>query len=369
MLNKPAIFPALIAVVAILALSSSTTAWSAPEQSTNTGLFREAAEEVTLAYSPDLVKDGGVIRLARQDDDTFVTRGVLLSPPQKAPFPFDNAVLSWNAVAPPGTRLVFKLRVGNADDFSPWFTMGSWSTNGGASFRGQANAWGDVDVDTLELSKWATTFQYRVEFTTDDPAASPQLGSVSIVYADMSTPLAGPAPFVAEGWSRDLDVPRYSQMEEDASVARVICSPTSLAMVLNYWGENETVREVYQGVRDAQARIYGNWPLNTAYAGVLGYDAYVDRFYSVEQLQNEIAQGRPVIISIRFSARQLDNSPIPSTTGHLIVVRGFSPQGDVIVNDPIAPSSSSVRLVYKRDQLAQVWLRNAGGIVYLVRPR
>lgn len=347
--------------------ATSTASTPLPAAGTNTRLFQQGAGDIEVSDPKTLVKAGGAIELAKLPSGEFVAEGVLLSEPQAAAFRFNNLVLSWNAETPAGTRLEFQVRVGIGEAVSPWFTMGTWTASGGASAGDQSNTWGSVDVDTLELRDKSTTFQYKVVFTSKDRTASPRLRSVSLVYSDLTTALSGPSPVVQEGWARDLAVPQYSQLEQDQAVARQICSPTSLAMVLNFWGATRSVRQVYVGVRDSRTGIFGNWPLNTAYAGELGFDAYVDRFYSVEQLQNEVAQGRPVIISIQFRPGQLDNSPISSTTGHLIVVRGFTPQGDVIVNDPIAPSSSSVRRVYKRDQLTQVWLKS-GGIVYLVRP-
>ncbi|HZK66805.1 MAG TPA: C39 family peptidase, partial [Chloroflexota bacterium] len=136
---------------------------------------------------------------------------------------------------------------------------------------------------------------------------------------------------------------------------------------MQYWGSNRSIGEVIQGVKDRATGIFGNWPLNTAYAGANGFRARVDRFDSIEQVEQEIAAGRPVIISIAFQPGELDGSPIRSTDGHLIVVRGFTEAGDVIVNDPIAPNSGSVRLVYKRGQLEKIWLRS-GGIAYLLAP-
>lgn len=340
----------------------------APEVRATTRLLKKGAGEIRFADSQGLTRNGEAIELARQANGSYVAEGAFESEQHPTEFPFDNAVLSWNAETPPGTRLQFQLRVEAGGKVSPWFTMGIWDPSGGASAGGQGNAWGNVDVDTLKLANKATALQYRVAFTTSNPAVTPRLRSVAVVYSDLSTPLAGPKPAVLEGWARDLPVPQYSQLEQDPAVAREICSPTSLSMVLNFWGKGKSVREVYQGVRDARTGIFGNWPLNVAYAGSLGFNAYVDRFYSVEQLQNEIAQGRPVIISIRFGPGQLDNSPINSTTGHLIVVRGFTSEGDFIVNDPIAPKSSGVRLVYKEAQLGRVW-QDSGGIVYLVRPR
>ncbi|MCL5960026.1 MAG: C39 family peptidase [Chloroflexi bacterium] len=321
-----------------------------------------------MSESTGLMRAADTIQLARQSDGAYVTNGALISEQHLTEFPFNNAVISWNAETPAGTSLELQLRVRVGDSVSPWFTMETWSATGGASVGGQSNEWGRVNIDTLELGSYANSLQYRIAFATSNPATSPRLRSAAIVYSDSSTQLVGPRVDVAKGWIRDLDVPQYSQLEQSADVAREICSPTSLAMVLNFWGKGKAVKDVYEGVRDARTGIFGNWPLNTAYAGALGLDAYVDRFYSLEQLQNEIAQGRPIIISIRFQPGQLDNSPINSTTGHLIVVRGFTPQGDVIVNDPIAPNSATVRRVYKRDQLAQIW-RDSGGIAYVIRPK
>lgn len=333
-----------------------------------TRLLREEAASIQLASSQRLIKDGDTIALAEQVDGSYVAEGSLVSEQYLSERPFDNVVLSWNAEAPLGTSLEFQTRVGSGDSASPWFTMGTWRPSGGASATGQANAWGRVNVDTLELAGRAEWLQYRVNFTTGDPSASPRLRSIAVVYADMSVPLDGPAPSVAEGWARDLPVPQFSQLEQDPAVARAICSPTSLAMVIDFWGQDRSVPEVYKAVRDARSGIFGNWPLNVAYAGALGLDAYVDRFYSMEQLQNEIAAGRPVIISIQYGPGKLANAYLNSTSGHLIVVRGFTSEGDIIVNDPFNPTSATVRRVYRRDQLGKIW-QDSGGIVYIVRPR
>lgn len=294
--------------------------------------------------------------------------GELLSEVHEAEFPFDNAVLSWNAEAPEGTSLRFELRVRSGEAWSGWYAMGEWRPQGGRSLPGQADGRGKVDVDTLKLNAPVTAFQYRVKLGTSSPRSSPLLRRVSVVYADLRRGLSGPPVAKPAGSVRDLEVPRHSQLEEAPSVAKLICSPTSLAMVMQYWGVKKSVAEVYTGVRDQTTGIYGNWPLNTAYAAANGFEARVDRFYAVEQLEQEIAAGRPVIISIAYEAGELTGGATNSTDGHLIVVRGFTPGGDVIVNDPIAPNSQSVRLVYKREQLGRIWLRS-GGVVYLIAPR
>jgi hypothetical protein len=70
---------------------------------------------------------------------------------------------------------------------------------------------------------------------------------------------------------------------------------------------------------------------------------------------------------MKYQTGELDGAPLRSTSGHIILVRGFTASGDVIVNDPAAPDRGSVRRVLKAAQLERVWLRS-GGIAYLVAP-
>ncbi|GEM_PF-510473 len=333
-----------------------------------TASWVERAADFGIAQPQGVVlAPGDGVRLASQGSG-YVAAGEYLSPVREAEFPFDNAVLSWNADAPADTLIRLELRVRSGDRWSRWYGMGEWGPNGGKSVTGQADGMGEVDIDTLVLKQPANALQYRARLESSAPGNSPLLRQVAVAYSDLSKGLSGPTLPRPEGGARDLDVPQHSQLDEDPAVATTICSPTSLAMVMQYWGAKKSVAEVYAGVRDQTARIYGNWPLNAAYAGANGFDARVDRFYSLEQLEQEIAAGRPAIVSVAYGSGELTGAAAASTSGHLIVVRGFTASGDVIVNDPIAPSSRSVRLVYKRDQFRKVWLRS-GGIVYLVQPR
>jgi hypothetical protein len=60
---------------------------------------------------------------------------------------------------------------------------------------------------------------------------------------------------------------------------------------------------------------------------------------------------------------------VSETDGHLIVVRGFTDEGDVVVNDPAADprQGKPIRRVYRRADLVRSWLKNGSGICYLVR--
>lgn len=305
--------------------------------------------------------------LQLDSDRGDVSDGQYTSAVQTTAMPFNNAILSWSADAPRGTALKLELRVRVGDTWSRWYSMASWDNGQGASARGQSDVYGRVNTDTLDLDQSAQAFQYRVTMSSSQSGVTPNLRSVTVSYSDMRQPLSGQPSSLQENWARDLPVPQISQAVQDPSIRWQICSPTSLTMVLNYWGMDKSLMEVVDGVQDQTTGIYGNWPLNTAYAGTLGFDAHVARFTSVEDLQNEIAQGRPVIVSVRYGAGQISAAPLNSTSGHLIVVRGFTVDGDVIVNDPAAPSHDSVRRVYQRDQFSRVWL-SSGGVAYILVP-
>ncbi|MBI3977632.1 MAG: C39 family peptidase [Chloroflexi bacterium] len=332
-----------------------------------TMLVKHGPAEIAAGVLDAVSSASGQVVLARSGGG-YAGAGSVTSTPVNTAFPFDTLVPSWNALTPAGTGVQLDLRVRQGDAWSAWYVLGRWGGTGSGSVAGQKDATGEVDVDTLKLGAPAHAFQYRVRLSTSDPQQTPALRLVAVNYADLRQGLKGPKLKLSTGWAKELPVPVQSQVLQDPSYALEVCSPTSLTMVLQYWGVKKEVSEVVKGVRDTTAGIYGNWPFNTAFAAAQGLEAYVDRFYSIDQLQEEIVAGRPVIVSVKYKAGELDNSPIRSTTGHLFVVRGFTPAGDVVANDPIAPTLTGVRRVYKRDQFANVWIRH-GGIVYLVRPR
>jgi hypothetical protein len=154
----------------------------------------------------------------------------------------------------------------------------------------------------------------------------------------------------------------------------VWCSPTSTSMVLayldNYTGPCEPrVRAAVDGVYDWIYAGHGNWPFNTAYAATFGYEGYVARFTSLEKAEQFIAAGVPVVMSIAWKKGELTGTSIESTNGHLLVLVGFDPQGNLIVNDPASPSDgSAVRHVYLRSEFEPLWLEASGGTVYLIYP-
>ena len=270
---------------------------------------------------------------------------------------FDWAVASWNGEA----DLEVAVRVGLGHEWSPWFSYGRWcpGPERRSLLEQEVPGVGALTTDTLTLERPAQVWQLRVSL---EGGRLERLWLATALRAYRSP--EGP---YRPAWGKELPVPLRSQMVYPNG-GRVWCSPTSLAMVMAFWGHEESIPgQVVPGVYDPVYGGHGNWPFNTAYAGLRGFEAWVDRLPGLADLERLVAGGLPVIASVSYQKAWLQNAPIDQTAGHLLVVRGFTAEGDVIVNDPAAASDEEVRRVYRREQFRRAWL-DRGGVVYVLRP-
>lgn len=286
-------------------------------------------------------------------------------------FAIEEAVPSWCAGVPAGSMLSVLVQARRLRRESDWFELGRWTEGPGrTSVPGQLDPAGRVDVDTVVAAEPFDAVRLRTELS-----GSGQVRSVTVC-------LAGPV-VVPETVSEralppcELDVPALSQHAYDGVLPELggggesWCSPTSLAMVLGFWGvptDGDPVVEAAQGTYDAAYGGCGNWAFNIAYASRFGLDGFVTRLVSLAAAETFLAAGIPLVLSIKAAPGALAGSPLArGTTGHLIVLRGVADDGAAIVNEPAAPSHDGVRRVYARDELERAWLGGSGGIAYVVR--
>ena len=305
-----------------------------------------------------------------------VIKSEILSPDLKAGQEFDQLVVSWNAHCPQGSFVTIEARAKEGEEWTKWYSLGYWAEDDSVirktSIKGQKDTDGDVDTDTLVLAKPSRVAQVRVGLF----AMQSESPTISLVSCDFS--LSGTKPVEGRAVRRAkpiaLPVPEISQRSYPPN-GDVWCSPTSVAMVLNYWAEKmknplwkKDVTETAPAIHDEAWGGTGNWTFNTAYAGSLpGLTAYCCRFNSLSQLDGWITKGIPVILSV--SANTLHGNGSPGGGGHLIVCVGFDEHGDVVVNDPYAAldKGEKIRCTYKRDKLFQAW-RSSLGMTYLIYP-
>ncbi|NYF56408.1 peptidase C39 family protein [Micromonospora purpureochromogenes] len=338
--------------------------------------------------------------------------GTWTSPVTQVGFDATELVASWNADTPVGTWIQVELQgTYTTGTHTPWYVMGRWASGDADIKRTTVDKQGDktssIWTDTFAIDDAAAgvllqAYQLRLTLYRDPAGtASPVVRTVGAMSSHVPdrftvTPSAG-----GIAWGTELAVPRYSQnihsghYPEYDGGGEAWCSPTSTEMVIEYWGRrpsaadtswvdptypDPTVNHAARMTYDYQYDGAGNWPFNTAYAATFaGLEGRVTRLHSLDELEHFIAAGIPVVTSQSFLASELDGAGY-GTSGHLMVVVGFTADGDVIANDPASSSNEAVRNVYPREQFEQIWLRTkrttasggtgsgSGGIAYLIKP-
>ena len=295
---------------------------------------------------------------------------ILTSPEVDLVIPWDELVVSWNAELPAEAALRLEARAIYPDRATRYYVMGLWSgdaaRNPRESVRKQKDDDGDVQTDTLVMKRPGGKAQVRL--TMSEPTNLKFLG---LSFADTKVK-PGPLPPNKAAWGKVIEVPEKSQLAYEGG--RGWCSAASTCMALNYWGQRldrsdlgRDVPEVAAGVNDPKWPGTGNWPFNTAYAGSFpGIRACVTRFSDLSEVEDWIAAGVPVVMSVL--PRLLTGSDSASN-GHLIVGIGFTKEGDLVANDPWArlEKGQPVRRVYKRVNAAAAWAASHH-TVYLIYP-
>ena len=325
--------------------------------------------------------------------------GTWMSPWQPTTFGFMQLVASWNADTPAGTWIQVEVRATAARDGhqTEWYVLGRWAY-GDADFHrtsvgGQGDKDGTVAIDTFMPKIAMSAYQLRLTlYRAVGTTATPRVTRIAAVASDPVTikPYAPSATTMTR--TVELAVPRYSQETHIGEYPQfdnggeAWCSPTSTSMVVAYWGTGPTASDYAYVTQDypsqpdpwvdyAARYVFdyhyngaGNWPFNTAYAAHFGLESEVTQLRSLAEAEQFIKAGIPLVASIAFNSGKLDGFFFKSTNGHLMVIVGFTADGNPIVNDPASPDDASVRHVYDRAQFEEAWMSASGGIVYVIHP-
>jgi peptidase C39-like protein len=313
-------------------------------------------------------------------------------------FPFTELVSSWNSKTPPGTWIQSEVqpRLDNGK-VAKWYTLGQWSYGDidsqfhRTSVGGQGNADGFVSIDTF-FTKDHPAVAYRLRLTLYRRAgssATPEVSRYSAIASDLRNRKNQfpSATTMTHGTDIDLALQPYSQEIHHGHYAEfdnggeAWCSPTSTAMVVKYWGapyvptdtswvdppDDPEVDYTARFVYDYHYKGAGNWPFNTAYASERGLVADVTQLHNLAEAEPFIKARVPLVASVAWESNKLTGA-IKSTNGHLLVIGGFTGDGDVIAYDPAHDTDDEVRQVYDREEFERAWIPASGGIVYVIRP-
>ncbi|WBB72102.1 C39 family peptidase [Micromonospora sp. WMMD1128] len=324
--------------------------------------------------------------------------GSWTSPVTPVGFAATELVPSWTADTPSGSWLRVELRGCDAGAATTgWYDLGRWAADDGtvrrSSVPGQSDERARVAADTLRVTGATVTgWQVRVTLLRrPDAPAGPTLRTIGVV-ASADPGAAGSAVSAPAGYGlargRVLDVPRYAQRLHAGGETRwggggdSWCSPTCVSMVLDFWGAGPAPHRyawvdppgprpaVVHAARHCYDHAYagaGNWPFNTAYAATHGVDAFVTRLRSLAEAERFVAAGIPLVVSAAFTRGQVPGLDY-DTAGHLIVLAGFTGDGDPVLNDPYAADDERVRRTVARAPFEAAWQSGSGGIAYVLRP-
>ena len=287
---------------------------------------------------------------------------VLVSKSIKTPFDFDSLVPSLNVIyKTKDAAVLVQVAVKTEKGWSEFYKLFYLSKNYKKTFSNLKDKFINRQADTILPRTKASAFKLQITML-----GQAKINLITAALTNRNIKHNTELSLESLGATNiELPVKPLSQKEYKVkSLRNEICSPTSLTMALNYFGKKVSLSDTIKGVFDEDAKIYGTWPLNTAYAGELGLKCCVARCSSLAQAEAEIYQARPLVISVSFKNGELKNAPVKQTDGHLILLCGLDENGDFIALDPAAKTAKQVRRIYSRKDLAKVWLKNKRGLAY-----
>lgn len=298
---------------------------------------------------------------------------VVAAPPVAVPgFEWKEAVVSWNL--PTHWPATVEARPVVQGQPGPWYTLARWSADPSTAPRtsigNQDDALAAVDTDILRMRRAADAIELRLAFPRHlSPSSSAVRLGVSLLAGQPTEP---PAPPETNAWGRSIDVPIRSQADYPEGI-HSWCSPTSLTMLLAHWGRTLALADPSLDVRPVAAAVHdpgwggtGNWSFNVAHAGQHpGLNACVARLGGVGDLERWIVAGVPVAVSVSYAQLKGAARARPGD-GHLVVVSGFTPAGDVQVHDPGVARERVVR-TFPRADFQRAW-DHSHRTAYLVWP-
>lgn len=279
--------------------------------------------------------------------------------------PFDELILSWNALRPVEGTFLFYVSV-KTNEWSPWLLYASWGSEGQSSFLSTTQEMPiRVYQDTLEVMEGEKATAFQIKIMTEGQATLNCMHGLH-VYTN-GNKVQDTKKTACYSNSFYLKVPGLSQMTVNHSRHTDLCSPTSTTAVIRYLSNHATLDPAIfaQNVWDCGFDIFGNWVLNVAQASThlgIEWDCWVERLDGFDTIYHYLSQGTPVVVSVRGP---LPGSALPYSTGHLIAVIGYDALNQkVICMDPAFPSDEQTHVFYDLSDFLHAWSRR-GEIAYL----
>lgn len=129
---------------------------------------------------------------------------------------------------------------------------------------------------------------------------------------------------------KKLSIQYFSQWDSDAGNSNNDCSPTSLKMVLNYYGKLVAVNDLLKA--SGAGTGFVNWTQLSKSAKAYGFTSSMIRKANKKSVMELIDQGYPCIVVLHYG--DLPNRQDVKFTGpHILVISGYDESG-YFVHDP-----------------------------------
>lgn len=295
--------------------------------------------------------------------------------PVEAGFRFNQLILSWNIRYKENpSPIIFDLEV--SEDGSEWYRFGylSWGDSGKAIVENPKSieGIGRMDVDYLKFQKPMKYARCIIGCAGGEGADKMYFRRLAFSFSYNSPDwfdFSKHHPKVEKPDYENvrLSVPYITQRSLNANKVGGACSPTSVAMVLNYYIPGIDPDAFAWSAYDPVHEIFGNWPYNVQAAYEAGLNkTWVDRHCDFDEIYDEVSSGKPVVISIAFGYDQLPNSPIPEAgEGHLVTVIGFAGPDSVICNDSAGHGVDDGIVTFPRKELERAWIEHSAVVYHL----
>jgi len=320
------------------------------------------AEVVTL---PQLIGRRPKIELGTPTQTEVITLSDL-----EPGHPFTEVIPSWNIKGSVKSRFTIELRGKRFGTSTAWYRMADWTLDATANPRTSVNGQKDddaiVSTDTVIFKRPMDAVDIRITSVVA-PGERPILDLVTATFSDVR--LDEPSsPKKSEAWGKVIPMAkRYQNRYPDG---HRLCSPTSTSMLLQEAAKrtglpvDRDVPAVVPGLYDSGYEGAGNWSFNAAFYGQFeGLTGYVSRFGSIADLEQFVAKGIPLAVSVDLN--RLKGTPKPVDSGHLVVLVGFRSNGDPVFLDPAV--GKEVETTYLRANFDSAWKRSTR-TVYVFAP-
>lgn len=282
---------------------------------------------------------------------------------EKEVHPFTQLIFSWNAYRPSNGQLHFYIRVRDSKtkSWDQWHKMVEWGSDKQKSHfsRGKHSVYTYARLE-MHNGRKGDAFQVKAECT-----GKVNLGAIKgIVVAASDFTQFEPEIYKqrGKGLASYLIESIYpqSQMMIDHPRANMLCSPTSLSMVVeSLTGKDIEPLDFANNVYDEGLGVFGNWGFNMAHAFEHTDEDllfYTTRLSSFKDLYEILKQDIPVAVSVRG---EIKGARKEYNNGHLLVVVGYdAKRGKVLCYDPAFDTHEEVPQAYDIHDFIVAWERS-----------